>query len=46
MKFDLSLLTGIFLGVTVALLYTGHLVTYLPFFVIGAVILVLRYLHA
>ena len=46
MKFDLSLITGIFIGVTVALLYTAHLATYLPFFVIGGVILVLRYLHA
>lgn len=46
MKLDLSLITGIFIGVTVGLWYTGNLVTYLPFFVIGAVILVLRYLHA
>lgn len=46
MKFDLSLITGIFLGVTVGLLYTGTLTAYVPFFVIGAVILILRYLHA
>lgn len=46
MKFDLSLLTGIFIGLTVGLVYTGTLTTYLPFFVIGAVILLLRYLHA
>ncbi|GEM_PF-1008422 len=46
MKFDGSLLTGIFLGVTVGLMYTGQLTAYLPFFVIGAVILILRYLHA
>lgn len=46
MKFDVSLITGIFLGVTVGLIYTGHLTTYLPFFVIGSVILILRYLHA
>lgn len=46
MKFDLSLITGIFIGVTVGLVYTGQLTTYLPFFVIGAVILILRYLHA
>lgn len=46
MKFDVSLITGIFLGVTVGLIYTGQLVAYLPFFVIGAVILILRYLHA
>lgn len=46
MKLDLSLITGIFIGVTVGLWYTGNLVAYLPFFVIGAVILVLRYLHA
>lgn len=46
MKFDLSLITGIFIGVTVGLLYTGQLATYLPFFVIGGVILILRYLHA
>ena len=46
MKFDLSLITGIFVGVTVGLIYTGQLDTYLPFFVIGTVILILRYLHA
>ncbi len=46
MKFDHSLITGIFIGVTVGLLYTGQLTTYVPFFVIGAVILILRYLHA
>ena len=46
MKFDLSLITGMFLGLTVGLLYTGQLVAYVPFFVIGAVILILRYLHA
>ena len=46
MKFDLSLITGIFIGATVGLLYTGQLTTYMPFFVIGTVILILRYLHA
>ena len=46
MRFDISLITGIFIGVTVGLLYTGQLAAYLPFFVIGEVILVLRYLHA
>ena len=46
MKFDVSLITGMFLGVTVGLIYTGQLMAYLPFFVIGAVILILRYLHA
>lgn len=46
MKFDLSLITGIFIGVTVGLVYTGQLATYLPFFVIGGVVLILRYLHA
>ena len=46
MKFDLNLITGIFIGVTVGLMYTGQLTTYVPFFVIGSVILVLRYLHA
>ena len=45
MKFDLSLITGIFIGLTVGLLYTGQLAAYLPFFVIGGVILILRYLH-
>jgi len=45
-KFDLSMITGIFIGVTVGLLYTGQLATYVPFFVIGSVILILRYLHA
>ena len=45
MKFDLSLITGIFFGATIGLMYTGQLVHYLPFFVIGTVILILRYLH-
>ena len=45
MKFDLSLITGIFVGATIGLVYTGHLVAYVPFFVIGSVILILRYLH-
>ena len=46
MKFDLSLITGVFIGLTVGLVYTGQLTTYVPFFVIGSVILILRYLHA
>ncbi len=46
MKLDTSLIMGIFIGVTVGLLYSGLLVGYLPFFIIGTVVLVLRYLHA
>lgn len=46
MKLDQSLIMGIFIGVTVGLLYSGLLVGYLPFFIIGTVVLVLRYLHA
>ena len=44
MKFDLHLITGIFIGVTLGLMHTG-LAVYLPLFVIGSVIFVLGYLH-
>ena len=46
MSFDHSLITGMFLGVTIGLWYTTQLTAYLPFFVIGAVILLIRYIHA
>ena len=46
MRFDDSLITGLFLGVIMGLWYTANLTAYLPFFVIGAVILLLRYIHA
>jgi len=46
MSFDHSLITGMFLGVTIGLWYTASLTAYLPFFVIAAVILLIRYIHA
>ena len=45
MSFDHSLITGMFIGLTIGLWYTASLTAYLPFFVIGAVILLLRYVH-
>ena len=46
MRLDEHLITGIFLGVVVGLFFTAGLVPYLPLFVIGSVILIMRYLHA
>lgn len=46
MSFDNSLITGMFLGLTIGLWYTASLTAYLPFFVIGAVILLIRYVHS
>lgn len=46
MSFDHSLITGMFIGVTLGLWYTTSLAAYLPFFVLGAIILLIRYIHA
>lgn len=45
MKFDHSMLTGLFLGLSIGLWYMDKLVAYLPFFIIAAVIYLMRYLH-
>jgi F0F1-type ATP synthase assembly protein I len=46
MKLDEHLITGIFLGVVVGLFYTAQLVPYTALFLIGSIVLILRYLHA
>jgi hypothetical protein len=43
MKFDVSLLTGIFLGALIGVVYTGQLTPYLPFIIIGTVVLLLKH---
>ena len=45
MKLDLRLVTGIFLGMVVALHYHGILAAYLPILMIGTLILVLKLVH-
>ena len=44
MKFDVSLVTGIFLGALIGVIYTAQLANYLPFMIIGTVVLVLKHL--
>lgn len=46
MRFDDSLLTGLWLGITVGLWYAGSLTAFMPFFVLLTLIFVVRYLHA
>jgi len=46
MNIDHGLVMGLILGVTVGLWYSAELTAYLPFFVIGALIYILRYIHA
>lgn len=46
MHFDDSLLTGLFLGITMGLWYAGSLVNFMPFFVLLSLVLLVRYLHA
>ncbi len=46
MNFDDSLLTGLFLGITIGLWYSGTLVNFMPFFVLATLIFLVRYLHA
>lgn len=46
MNFDDSLLTGLFLGITIGLWYSGSLVAFMPFFVLLTLIYLVRYLHA
>ena len=46
MRFDDSLLTGLFLGITMGLWYAGSLVGFMPFFVLLTLVFLVRYLHA
>ena len=46
MRFDDSLLTGLFLGITMGLVYAGSLVNFMPFFVLVTLLFLVRYLHA
>jgi hypothetical protein len=45
MKWDESLITGLFLGLTIGLWYAGSLVAFMPFFVLASLIFLVRYLH-
>lgn len=45
MNFDDSLLTGLFLGITIGLFYAGALINFMPFFVLLSLIFLVRYLH-
>lgn len=46
MRFDDSLLTGLWLGITIGLWYSGALMTFMPFFVLLTILFLVRYLHA
>lgn len=46
MRFDDSLLTGLFLGITMGLVYRASLVNFMPFFVLLTLLFLVRYLHA
>lgn len=46
MKLDEHLITGVLLGVIVGLFFTEGLAPYTALFVLGAILMVLRYLHA
>lgn len=45
MKFDVKLVTGIFLGALIGVIYTAQLAHYLPFLIIGSVVLLLKHLE-
>ena len=44
MRFDESLLTGLFLGITFGLWYSGSLVSFMPLFMLLSLLSVIRYL--
>lgn len=46
MRLDEHLVTGIVLGVSVGLFFTAELAPYTALFLIGSIIMILRYLHA
>lgn len=45
MRFDDSLLTGLFLGITMGLIYSGSLAAFMPFFVLLTILSLVRYLR-
>ena len=45
MKFDTNLITGIFLGALVGVVYTSELAHYLPFIILGSVVMLLKNLQ-
>ena len=45
MKIDVKVLTGIFVGMVIALHYSEMLMTYLPLLMIVSLILVLKVIH-
>jgi len=45
MKFDTNLITGIFLGALVGVVYTPQLTHYLPFIILGSVVMLLKHLQ-
>lgn len=45
MKFDTNLITGIFLGALVGVTYTAQLSHYLPFIIVGTVVMLLKHLQ-
>jgi len=46
MRFDDSLLTGLWLGITIGLWYSGSLISFMPFFVLLTLVFLVRYLHS
>jgi len=46
MRFDESLLTGMFLGITMGLIYGGSLAAFMPFFVLLTILSLVRYLRS
>lgn len=45
LNFDDSLLTGLFLGITIGLFYAGALAHFMPFFVLLSLVFLVRYLR-
>lgn len=45
MKFDLKLITGIFVGMLLGLHYSSVLIPYIPLLMVPTVILVLKHIH-
>lgn len=45
MRFDTNLITGVFLGSLVGVIYTAELTHYLPFIIVGTVVMLLKHLQ-
>lgn len=45
MKFDIRIVTGIFIGVCLGLHYHGSLITYMPILTVATLILLLKTVH-